>query len=208
MKMTRILSIILGLTLASSAFALDIKGMNERVDELELDQEVLELDSYGEAALAENAKQESKEISAETRQLEREIVKMKRDKAAKEKRADKLVVKFSEKERLANAVEKKAKIAEREKNKVTSRVNKLQAKVDQQEKRAIKAVEERKLADKETARLNRSLRALEKRERVAQRIIKQNTSRRNTALAKAKRLSKKERLANQRVKTLERRASR
>jgi chromosome segregation ATPase len=200
-----ILSFVI-LSLVAPALA-DLKGLNMKTDELELAAEVEDIERFGEDAAAEEAKAEGTRITRETRSLESEIAKMKRQNNKAQEKTKRLAGLYDQKARLAARVKKQADKTEVRKNNNEKEVARLEAKVKAIEEKSIRAIEQRKGADKRIAQLKIAKKALEKRLVVANRVIKSNNSKRNAARSKSMQLSHRNAKLKKQVATAERKAS-
>ena len=195
------------LSFVAPAFA-DLKGLNMKTDELELAAEVEDIERFGEDAAAEEAKNESARLARETRSLESDIAKLKRQNMKAQEKSKRLAGLYDKKARLAAEVQKQADLAEARKNKSEKEADRLQAKVKAVEDKAIRAIERRKDADQRIAQLKKEKKSLERRLVVANRVIKSNDAKRKAARSKAMQLSRRQAKLKKQVATAERKASR
>jgi chromosome segregation ATPase len=208
MNIVRVNLILALVLLAFSAQALDERGYSQKLSELELEQEVEEIESFGEAARSEQSKRESESLAKEAKRLQLEITRAKNETRKNESKAAKLNRIYSDKEQFAKKMQSLANKTETERAKTEKRFNQAKARVDAQEKKAIDAIEKRKKNEAEIAKLNKEIKALEARERAAKDVILANEKRYKTLIARQSALRLKQKNMQARVQKLERQADR
>lgn len=189
--------------LAQAAWAIDMRVMNTKKDELELEKEVEDMEKYGEAAGQVESDREMKRLTRETRDLERQISRSHRLNETAIKKTKRLAGLYQKKARLAEAVKLQARRAEIHKNNTERIVSRLDSKVKMKESAAIQAVQRRKDAEAEYAQLLRDQKSLERRLRVAEATIKQNKQKRKILRAKSITISRENFKLNQRLVRVE-----
>jgi hypothetical protein len=204
--MKRFIMALMTFSIVSPAFA-DIQALNEKTDELELEQEVEGIEQYGSDASAEETKRESERLSREARQLESDIARMKQANVRATEKQKNLQALYQKKAQLAVDVQKQAKIAAERKTKSESEVARLKGKVEAKEQRVIQLVEKRKASDNRIRELVQEKRTLEHRLLVAERNAKQNENRIRNSRARSLKLARENSRLGKRVARSEARAS-
>lgn len=194
--------------LVPSTWAQDMRAMNSKKDELELEKEIEDMEKYGEAAGQVEADREMTRLTQETRKLEREIESSRRSNENAIKKTKRLVGLYQKKARLAAAVQLQADRAEIRKNRSEKIMMNLDAKIKMKEASAIQAVQRRKAAESDYRQLVRDLKVLERRLRVADATIKRNDQKRKTLRAKSLTISRAYNKLKKKVASAESRATR
>lgn len=200
-------SVLFSTMVLSSVYAADMKSLNTKKDELELEKEMEDLEKYGEAANQVEIERETARLTRETKQLEREIQRAKQSNERAVKKAKRLAGLYQRKARLAAAVQAQANRAENRKLKAEKIVSRLDSKVKSKEALAIQAVQRRKDAEADYEQLLQDQKVLERRLRVAEQTIKRNEQQRKQIRAKSLNLSRANQRLKQRVVVVEHRSS-
>lgn len=193
---------------AFAAEEVDIQAISDKTDELELEQEVENMEQFGESAAAEETRRETDRLTREARDLEKQIAKTKRANERAVSKSKRLAELYKKKAALAAEFQVLARKAEREKSKSDKVVANLEYKVKDKEQKAIRAIERRKTAETSVRQLKRDQKRLEKRLRVAEQTIKRNDKIRKAERARALKLSRRNAKLNRQVVSAERKAGR
>jgi hypothetical protein len=194
--------------IAGLAVAQDMRGLNQKKAELELEKEMEDLEKYGEAANQAEVERETARLTRETKQLEREIQRTRQSNERAVQKAKRLAGLYQRKARLANAVQAQARSAERRRLAAEKVVNRLDSKVKIKEAEAIQAVQRRKDAEADYAQLLQDQKVLERRLKAAQATIKINDQKRRDLRAKSLTLSRSNQRLKQKVVQVENHAAR
>lgn len=170
------LLIVLAVGLGYTAQAAEISHLNDKIDELEVEQEMEALEQYGESAEAEVTLEETKLVNQKAKQLEKEIAQMRRENTRSKKKVNSLTKKFQAKDKLANRTQAQHRKVEKQHNQLNSKVSDLQAKVDKAEQKAVDAITARKSIERNIIRLKKERQSLAKRLKDAKRVYAQNRS--------------------------------
>lgn len=176
---------VIFLTFDRSAWAVNVRALNSKTDELELEKEIEDMEKYGEAAGQVESDREMTRLTQETRRLEREINRSRRMNESALKKTKRLAGLYQKKARLAAAVQLQANRAEARRNKAEKIVARLDSKVKMKESAAIQAVQRRKDAEADYVQLMQDEKILKRRLRVADETIKRNNQKRKLLRAKS-----------------------
>lgn len=180
-----------------------IEGKQESLNGLEIEQEVEDLELYGEGAAIEQARRESIEIEKDTRRLERSIKKMKVQKKKAKQKYDRLANRYEKSEAIHTRVSAKAEKTENIRDKQLKKTNNLEMKVIALEESAIDAKNRNAQAVKDIKNLKRKRRNLLKRLKNAERILSKQKKRMKTLKKKRSKLKARTNKLGNRVDFLE-----
>jgi len=171
--------------------SVDVSAEQSKVAELELENDVEELEAFGEAATAEATKQETKELDQEAKRLEKEIASYQRQNARSKDKIKNLNKKFVIKERQARLAQIRFKKVDGERRRLESKVQKLASQVEKKESKAIALIDQSKAAEQEIRRLKATERDLIRRDRLAKRTIENKRRSLKKMGGEARRISKR-----------------
>lgn len=180
--------------------------LRDRVDEMEIAEEVEELEMMGEAAMIAETRAESERLVRERRNFEAEVTRMQRRTQNLTRQNQSLQVDYNKKLKAAQAALKRADEAEARLKVQEDAHNRLTAQVNRVEQEAIQSLERRRAAEKRTAELRAYRSKLENRLKVANRIVEKNNERTRQYQSQAQRLSQRNQSLERQVAQAEDRA--
>ena len=155
-RMNGILSaVILAFVLSAigvTAKASNVDLMSDKVDELELEADVEDMETYGDNAIIEENKREAARLAEETNALEREINKLKRESQKADATKSDLQDLYQRRDKLAQDARRRAEQSKRIEARAKANVNRLRARVEARESDATQSVMARKAAESEVNR--------------------------------------------------------
>jgi hypothetical protein len=200
-------AIVMGLMItAGNAKASNLNVMSDKVDELELEADVEDMEAYGDNALIEENKRETARLAQETNNLEREINKLKRESQKADAQKSYLQDLYKRRDKLAQDARKRAEESKRIEARAKANVDRLRARVEARERAAAQSVTMRKEAENEVVRQVRAERDLKIRLANAKKVIAKNEWRRKQAMLKAKKAARNNRKFEKTVIQKERKA--
>ncbi|USN47907.1 MAG: hypothetical protein H6626_02115 [Pseudobdellovibrionaceae bacterium] len=158
----------------SSAHANNSDALGDKMDTLDLEEDVEEMMSYGEGAAIELEKQETHRLNKDARQKERDIERLRRDRARLVTKSAHLQKRYDKSRSFQKKVAAQAEVEMSKRDKIAKQVEALEANVRQVEEKAVKVKADRDQARKDIKTAERVKTALTKRQKNALRIIKKH----------------------------------